>query len=417
MGRRAGGWWIAIGLLLPLLPTGAANGAPPAPPDPYTIALGEARAAMAKQDWAEAIQKLDEARKESGEPVDGGPRIAQAAIEQGNVELKRKQPRAALTYYRQASALALDVFWLRRRAFDKRIAATQEGKFEEEEKRVRELIKHDAEVMARLAAPFVPEKLVKHAELELETAAHAFDRDHDPVHAGWARAVKAKMLAWSNQSADAMAIVKPVLEQKPPAIPMIRQRALEAAYKAAIVDKDLEGETGYALELNALKNAKLTPEQRRYARTPLIEATCARYEKVHNPGSCAMLAAKITGEYSFHDHSRGRIKKSLSSTDIETAQAQYLPLLEECIHNAAAGRNDELFDDATITIGWAVENKGRVIELEISPHRYEPVIGACVTERIGWFRYPRFTDGEHKSVSIPYELKSKEIRLGISRQP
>jgi hypothetical protein len=378
-----------------------------AAPDPYREAIWRAHAAMNKQAWAEAQAAFEEAKAETGEPPEGGTKSALLAIEQGNLEILRKQPRASVAFFRQAAALSLDALWLRRRAFDRRIAAARAATAPEDEKRVRDLIKDDGVLLARLVAPAVPvEARRKDAERELDEAIRAYEREKDPLHAAWATAIKARLLSWSGEIETARELARPLLDPKQqPAF--VRQRAIEAMHRAAVVEKDLEEETRYALELNQLKQAKLTPEARRYARTPMVETTCARFERKHGPGSCALLAFEATGEYSFHDHSRGRPKRSLSPSDVEDSQAQYLPLLRECIASAAKlEESGDVFEDANLTIAWVVDGQGRASGVEISPHRYDDLIGPCVNERVSWFRYPRTLDGERRSVSVPYELKS-----------
>jgi hypothetical protein len=361
---------------------------------------------MNKQAWAEAQAAFEEAKTNTGEPPEGGTKSALVLIEQGNLEVLRKQPRASFPFFRQAAALSLDALWLRRRAIDRRIAAARAASAPEEEKRARDLIKHDGVLLARLVAPNVPvEARRKDAERELDEAIRAYEREKDPLHSAWASAIKARLLAWSGEIDPARELARPLIDPTQPAF--VRQRAIEAMHRAAVVEKDLDEETRYALQLNQIKQAKLSPEARRYARTPMLETTCARFERKNGAGSCAQLALEATGEYNFHDHSRGRPKRSLSSSDVEDSQAQYLPLLRECIASAAKlEESGDVFEDANLTIGWVVDGQGRASGVEISPHRYDDLIGRCVNERVAWFRYPRTLDGERRSVSVPYELKS-----------
>jgi hypothetical protein len=391
----------------------AAAAAAPPQPDPYREALAEAREAERAGEPVRALEALRRATLEAGE-VDGGPRTARALLEEGRIELAQKQPKTALAAFRHAHAASADAFGLRSMACARRIeAAASSGASAIEEKLCREARERDQKVLARVWSPAVAAAERKTAERELDEAARAYETSGDAPHAIWTRAVKARLLAWSGETEAALEAAGKLLDaEHVPAF--ARKRALEAGHRASVVTKDLDGETRYLLLLNALQQDAATPpvspEVRRYARTQLLESACVRFDRSHGAGSCARLARDVTGNYSFHDHSRGRPKRSLSAQDLEQAQAQYLPLLVECIDGAAraASSDDPLFEDASLTIGWVVDARGLAIEPEISPHRYQAVLGGCVEERLGWFRYPRSIDtAERQSVSMPYDLRRR----------
>jgi len=355
----------------------------------------ECKAGLAKADALAKKGNNDEARAaldglEKSDPPEGGECTVRVLQRRGDLS---DDPRLKAKLYRQAAHRATDQIALWRTLTQARIAAEKKAQHPKDAKRLGELLALERDLRGPKA----------------DQAIAAFTRDKDPLRAQWATAMKAKMLAASGDVAGARALAEPLIVEK--RSPFVRLAAQEALTQAAIVAKDPEGEARAALVVDALRAelAGKTPDERRFTRSPAADKACQRYERTAGDGRCAQLAKQLTGDYSFTDFSRGKPKKTVSREQLEQAQKQYSFAIEGCVREAASRNADgELFENATFKIGWSVRPDGRAADVEIEPRRYDPVLGACVKERVAWFRYPRATDGQVQNISIPYALSVTE---------
>lgn len=374
-------------------------------------ALARASAALAKGDLPSARQAADEAKKASKDPVEGGEATATALKILGDAAAKEERWSEAIKHYRAAAHASADQHRLWRMVNQRRAAAHDEAGQDERKKRVVELLSRDAELVRLSRASAVGKAGLPAAQRSLDEAIASLSRDRDRHRVAFARAVRAKVLASSGEPARALEAARSLTAADQPAF--VRRMALEAAVRAAAAQNDLQQEVRFALQLDALLFAAHPAEDRRFMRSDRVRRACKKLEATEGAGRCAGLAKELTGEYSFEDPWRQRPKATVSAADIDQAQEPYLPLIGACIEAAVRARPDDaMFQDAEVKISWAVTSAGRTTEIEIAPRRYEKVFGACVRERVAWFRYPRGKDGSVQSVSIPYELDVDE-RLGF----
>ncbi len=421
-------------LVLAVTPAVAAPPAPRMPPE-CKAALARADRALAKGDAAAAVAALDEAAPlAAADPPEGGECTARVLAKRAELATKAGDHAAAARHLRQAAHRTVEQHALWRQLAAARVAAETKAKHPRSAERIGKLPALDAQVAALDRRPAVGKAGLAAAAAQLDEAIAALEADKDPVRAAWARAVEAKVRAASGDAAGARAIAEPLAAAPDAGAAATRSRATKtraaprpafvriAAHEAlalvAVAAKDVEGEARAVLSVDALRAelAGRTPEERRFARSREVERACARYEKAEGEGHCAVLALRATGQLSFSDPSRGRPKKTASTDDIERAQRQYSPVVEACVREVAKSHVDgELFENASIKIGWSVRGDGRTGEVEIEPRRYDPALGPCVRERVAWFRYPRWTDGQVHNVVIPYQLEVTERFGGRSR--
>ncbi len=182
-----------------------------------------------------------------------------------------------------------------------------------------------------------------------------------------------------------------------------KTKELLASLRAAAAVNDIEGAARYALLLNAMTNAQLPKEKRRYVRAPYVEAACDRYDRKNGFGSCAVLALKTTGEATLVDRSAGKPQKILSDAEVARTNREAVPLLQDCIQTAVKEDPDR-FDTGSVELSWGIDRNGRVIEIEVGPRRMKAAVGDCIEERLSWFRYPQSESQELKFVSLSFEL-------------
>jgi hypothetical protein len=374
--------------------------------DPYVVAVSAARERMRARAWDEAAGHARAAL----EAADADPEVATertiaAARLAGDIELRRDRPDRAARRYAAAARAAAAEPRLRHRLMALRRAALLRARRPQEVKRVDELVAADRKLEQLRWRAAVPRSRLARSLAEIDAAVRGYVRDRDGDRAAWARAVRALVVARSDEPEAGRGAAERLLSGRDGQVAFARRVALDAARFAARRAGDLEGEARAALQANLLDNLDLDFDVRRHRRSRIASEVCRRYERGEGPGACARLAKAVTGEYSFEDHSAGRPVKTLEPRAVEVAQAQYLPLLEECLRLAAQRPDvEDLFRDGELEIAWSIGPEGRTSEVELAPKRYEPIVGACVRERLDWFRYPRHRDGQRPHVRLPFTL-------------
>ena len=374
--------------------------------------LGAAKQALSAKDLEGARKLLAAAEGQLAQPNQNSSEARYAlSTARGDLEFAAERFPLAARYYRTASHLAEDDRKRRRAALGKRALVATRMKDRRTSARLEELRQHDAELERAWNRPRVGEKELPKLEAKLQAAARLYQRDRDSARAAWARAIASRARALN--AADSVAALvhasKAVhLVRRLPAF--VRIAALEAGVHAARRASQLERELEFALEHNALTNRTLAPELRPFARTRLLQESCARYEKQEGAGACAVRGRLVTGEWSFVDFSTNRPKAVLEPQDLAAPNAQYLPAVKECVEQVAReNAEDELFQEAKVTFSWVVAEDGRTREIEYTPKRYERFFGECVGSAAKLFRYPRST-GERQSVSVSFELSAPAVR-------
>lgn len=373
--------------------------------------LGQARQALRTKDLEAARKLLTSA--EAQLPRAGAPAAQrfELLMTRGELELAAGDLGAAARRYAAASHAAEDDPRRRQQALKQRLKVAERMKDRRGERLVRELEQHDKEAQELRRRPRVAPAAVAKTEAQLQGAARLYQRDRDAARAAWARTLAVRVRAFSAEDAAAALVhaAKAVhLATRLPAY--VQVVALEAATHAARRAGEDDRALDFALRHNELVNRALDEAQRPYARTPLLAETCARLEKERGPALCALRAHALTGVWSFHDFSLGKPRAQLGPEDLAAPNAQYLPAVRECVERIAReNREDELFQEARVKFEWVVSEAGRVMDLEISPKRYEAYFGECVRGAAGLFRYPRST-GERQTVSVSFELEGPSTR-------
>lgn len=374
--------------------------------------LSQARRALKSKDLEAAKQLLAAAATRLSPPGQGtGSERFELLMARGEFELAADNLDLAARRYAAASHAAEDDTGRRRMAWQQRMKVARAKKSKRSESALNELKRHDEVLRQLWRRPRVAAAALAKAEAELQAAARFYQRDKDSARAAWARALAVRVRAYSGEDPDAALIhaAKAVhLVSKQPAYVQIA--ALEAAVQAAKRAGQEERELDYALRHNALVHRTLSEELRPYARTELLAAVCARVEKTKGPAACALRAHALTGAWNFQDFSLGKPRAQLEPQDLAAPNAQYLPAVADCVETIARENvEDELFQEARVKFEWVVSELGRVMELEISPKRYDRYFGECVRSAAGLFRYPRST-GERQTVSVSFDLSAPATR-------
>lgn len=363
---------------------------------------------------------LDAARKALGvaetQLAALGPNKADAryvlVVAQGDLEVAGERWASAGRRYQLASHLAEDDRRRRGAALRKRLEVATKTKAKRTRARLLELQRHDEEVYRALRRPRVGEKDLPKLEAKLQLAARAYQRDRDPARAAWARALSSRSRSLSSADPEAALLhaSKAVhLVSRLPAF--VRLAALEAGIHAARRTDRTGRELEFALEHNAITNHGLSAELRPFTRTRLLQDACGRYEKAEGAGACAIRARAVTGEWSFVDFGKAPPRTQLGPEDLAAPNAQYLPSVKECVEQVARENVDnELFQEAKVTVSFVINEAGQAQELEFAPKRYERFFGECVGSAVQLFRYPR-SAGERQTVSVAFELSAPATRL------
>jgi hypothetical protein len=367
----------------------------------YDTLMKKAREALAKQNLDEARASAEQALQKAGDPPEGGTRTANAHALIGDVEQKKKRPKTAAQAFKAAAHAAAGDASLRKRMLAKRRAAALEGQWTDEVERIDKIFGHDSTLDEARKRPWVGKEKRAETRVKLAQGASEYARDKDAARAELANAVRALVSVQSGAPEEGVPEAKAIAEKK--GGKAARMVALEALWIGAGKTNDLEASARAALELNALRAEQMPQAQRRYARMKGLDQLCDKYDHEHKAGACARLERQVTGTYTLRDLSKDKPKKELSETDLDRAHAAFLPALEDCVLTQARSAPDT-YSQTDIQISWAIQPQGTVSDVEIAPKRYKDDLTPCVSERLAWLRYPRYTSPERKSVTIPYHL-------------
>lgn len=358
------------------------------------------RFALKKKDYAGAEQSCKEALTATEEPESGGPRSVKAAKLCAELEVARGDWAAAVRRYRDAQRLALDDLQEHRRLLLLRKNAAKEAKRTPLVQLIDELLAADDDVQVALRRPDRSGGGLQKTLAALDAAQAAFAKDRDQSYGQLIKAVRVLVRARSGQAKEvreeAQRLVAEVLHR--PA----RLAAVEAAFLGAEAAGQVEDAAELAIRLNQVRNAELPERRRRYQRGRELERACRAYEAEKGAGACAKREFELTLSVSFTDYSRDRRKGELSADDLARTHAQALPGLQACVLRIA--RSDaERFRDTDLLLSWVIDPEGKPMEVTVAPKRYAEDLKGCA-ELITWFRYPRVSSREPKSVQVPYHL-------------
>lgn len=371
-------------------------------PGEFDALFARARDALQKSDLSLARSLCRQAFERSGDPPGGGPNSSHAMELCGDVAMKQRRFRGAHRAFKRAAASSVSDRASRRRLLRKRRRAAREARLALEVERVHEIVRHDAAVDALMHQTSISARRRDEIRSAIDAAIQIYREDGDLSSERLATAVRALAFARAGLHEDAFADAS-TLAWAPENSKIVRSCALEATWISGAALERFDAAARAAVELNALRHEGLPEAKRRYARIRGLDAVCARYEETRAPGSCARLERDVTGAYTFTDFSIPRPKRELSDGDVERVHTQFLPAIEDCVREAAR-RSPDTYVGSELRIGWAIQPRGRATDVEIAPRRYKDDLEGCVTERVGWLRYPRFFSGERKTVTVPYRL-------------
>lgn len=366
----------------------------------YEQLLIAGRFALKQKDWAAAEQACKEALSAADEPPSGGPRSVRAAKLCAELEVDRRDWPAAIRRFRDAQRLALDDLAEHRRLLLLRKNAAKEAGRTPLVQLLQELLDADDDVQVALRRPERSGAGLQKTLATLEAAQTSFAKDRDQGYGLLIRAARALVRARSGEAkevrAEAERLVAEVLHR--PA----RQAAVEAAFLGAEAEGDIDATAELAIRLNQARTADLPERRRRYTRGRELERACRAYDQKNGPGACAKREFELTLSVSLVDYSRDRRRGELSPDDLSRVHAQALPALQACVLRIAR-HEPERFRDTDLVLSWVIDPDGKPIEIGIAPKRYQEDLKGCA-ELIAWFRYPRVSSREPKSVQVPYHL-------------
>jgi hypothetical protein len=393
--RRAG-LFLCLSLCAPSPPVFAEEPATKS----YEQLLTAGRSALKMKDWAVAEQACKEALAAADEPTSGGPRSVRAAKLCAELEVDRRDWPAAVRRYRDAQRLALDDLAEHRRLLLLRKYAAKEAGRAPLVQLLEELLNADDDLQVALRRPERSGAGLQKTLASLATAQAAFAKDRDTGYLLLIKAVRVLVRARSGEAkevrAEAERLVAEVLHR--PA----RQAAVEAAFLGAEADGDVDATAELAIRLNQARNADLPERRRRYTRIRELERACRAYDQKNGVGACAKREFELTLSVSLVDYSRDRRRVELSADDLSRVHTQALPALQACVLRIAR-HEPERFVDTDLMLSWVIDPDGKPIEIGIAPKRYQEDLKGCA-ELIAWFRYPRVSSREPKSVQVPYHL-------------
>lgn len=358
------------------------------------------RAALKLRDWPAAERACKEALAATDEPPSGGPRSVRAARLCAELEVDRRDWPAAVRRYRDAQRLALDDLAEHRRLLLLRKNAAKEAGRAPLVQLLEELLDADDDLQVALRRPERSGAGLQKTLASLESAQTAFAKDRDQGYLLLIRAVRALVRARSGEAKDvrgeAERLVAEVLHR--PA----RQAAVEAAFLGAEAEGDVDAGAELAIRLNQARSADLPERRRRYSRGRELDRACRAYDQKNGAGACAKREFELTLSVSLVDYSRDRRRGELSPDDLSRVHAQALPALQACVLRIAR-HEPERFRDTDLVLSWVIDAEGKPIEIGIAPKRYQEDLKGCA-ELVAWFRYPRVSSREPKSVQVPYHL-------------
>lgn len=378
-----------------------------APPSgAFEAAMRDSQTALTRGDLVGAKnfcrEAIEAAALDPPSELEAELRAARAHGRCGEIELKAKEPQAALRSFREAGERAGEDRALRKRFLELRAKAAKDAKSPAEVEKSEALRKNDERLEAARKRRGLNEKELAALAEELDEAAALYRADGDTGRAELAKAIEILVSVRSgrqNMIGEARAIA-----ENPKRGRAAKKAALEALWSAGEAGKDLELAASSALQLNALAAEQRPPAQRRYVRASGLDALCARYDaEQKKSGACARLEKRVTGDFTFTDLSKVPAKKELGDAELAKVHAQLLPAIEDCVLTAAKKAVDT-FANSDVEIAWAIQPKGAITDIEITPKRVRSDLEPCIRERLAWARYPRYTSQERKAVRVPYHL-------------
>lgn len=358
-----------------------------APPSESGRLLEEARTALRSQDL-DGAAKLCRAAAKAGEEAEAG--LAYRLC--GRIERRRDRPLVAAKMFRTALFAVPTKPKLRARLLADWRRALSAGRRPSTPTRT---VARADRVLERLAGrPRRSEGKLEAALRDLETARKALLEVGDRRRAAFASALRRQVLARSGEPEQALRGLETLARSKTRSV---RRRARLAEAEAHLaMERPESAAVAAARRLLDVPEAESAEPLRPDA---LLRKAC----RAAGAEACARRIRKRTGAFVITDHSRGRARAQRRPDVLSDLHAEATVALEDCLLTRARA-DPERYAGARFELSWVVDDGGQAFAPELSPRRHAELVEGCVTERLGWLRYPRLVGGAHETVTIAFAL-------------
>jgi hypothetical protein len=187
----------------------------------------------------------------------------------------------------------------------------------------------------------------------------------------------------------------------------VRRAAFDARARLELAEGSVEAAARSALAGAEAWANTMAPEQRYWARTPLVEQACAAYDTLKGKDACRALEKQLLGFYVFHDFSREHLpdRQLISHEKLVEVNEHYGVLIRDCL----AAEIRELADRAAVSylVQWLVLGTGRVDNFHsLSSEQDQSRFVTCLREQFGYWRYPSHEGDPHR-IKQGFSVKSR----------
>lgn len=186
----------------------------------------------------------------------------------------------------------------------------------------------------------------------------------------------------------------------------VRRAAFDARAKLELSEGRVDDATRSALQGTEAWASTLPLDLRYWARTPMVDVTCAAYDKSHGADACRQLEKTVVGFYVFHDFSIEHLdgRQLISHAKLVEVNTHYGILIKDCL----AAEIRELADKAAVSysVNWLVITTGRVDNFHsLSSDQDQSRFVTCLREQFGYWRYPSH-EGDPQRIQQGFSVKS-----------
>ena len=155
-----------------------------------------------------------------------------------------------------------------------------------------------------------------------------------------------------------------------------------------------------ALDAVRLRQSALPASQRLYARTEILDRTCAALEQKAPRGKCRAMEQQVLGGYVFRDYSRtnASAREGLAPAEARVATDHYSVLLTPCLQEYG-----EKSGSGRYKISWTILNDGHVTNVEAVNVDPRGRLMGCLKSQFTRWRYPRYK-GEYQHVEQEFRV-------------
>jgi hypothetical protein len=187
---------------------------------------------------------------------------------------------------------------------------------------------------------------------------------------------------------------------------LVRRAAFDARSKLELAEGKVDDAAKSALQGAEAWASTLPLERRYWARTELVDVTCAAYDKTHGPDACRQLEKTVVGFYVFHDFSDEHLedRQLISHEKLVQVNNHYGILIKDCL----AAEIQQIADKAAVSylVNWLVVTTGRVDNFHsVSSAQDQSEFVRCLREQFGYWRYPSH-EGDPQRIQQGFSVKS-----------